>query len=512
VELHVYEGDEQGPNSNDITIGFDATFLLYASLEVARPIANGRMFGGPMTPVLTGVPVAGAAYLDKPNKACYFIFPDLSVRHEGWYNLKFSLFESVKNSGDGHPQKPVVIAPSHHEGKPIGSHEDLVNLTFVRSEKFQVFSAKKFPGLDSSTDMSRCIAEQGCRVRIRREVRQRKHRAGKEEHNEDEEMQSSRGPSEAPSHNLAPSYHARSMSRSSQPGNHHETGQYPRTSPDTSQTLPPINVPPSPKAQAPSPHPTATPPPPQQQQPQPPPPLQPLQSLQPLQPIQPPLQPPLHHPSQLTTKSLPAPKLESFSEVERKLACYTMLLGRPPVQNVLPSPSPQLPSSVGTSNPKTSMPSYPIIPSRHSLPFQPISPCHPLPSFAYNRTLPPPKPSYDPTARKWNLPEPAGPQKRSHSAHTFPETIALKSGARPDTIPLKPQPLSLTPLSGSSGGNPWSETLIEPDNGEHNDSDDGEESEDSLMNGPYTYKRADGSIGNKVALHIKHGALAKRRF
>lgn len=44
----------------------------------------------------------------------------------------------------------------------------------VKSAPFTVFSAKKFPGLSESTALSRMVAEQGCRVRIRRDVRMRR--------------------------------------------------------------------------------------------------------------------------------------------------------------------------------------------------------------------------------------------------------------------------------------------------------------------------------------------------
>lgn len=44
----------------------------------------------------------------------------------------------------------------------------------VKSLPFNVFSAKKFPGLSESTALSRMVAEQGCRVRIRRDVRMRR--------------------------------------------------------------------------------------------------------------------------------------------------------------------------------------------------------------------------------------------------------------------------------------------------------------------------------------------------
>lgn len=44
----------------------------------------------------------------------------------------------------------------------------------VKSVPFNVYSAKKFPGLAESTSLSRIVAEQGCRVRIRRDVRMRR--------------------------------------------------------------------------------------------------------------------------------------------------------------------------------------------------------------------------------------------------------------------------------------------------------------------------------------------------
>jgi hypothetical protein len=153
-------------------MSYDAGFMLYASLEAARPIANGKMAPASANlPVLSGVCVASAAYLDKPSKAAYFIFPDLSVRHEGWYRLKFSLFEQVKNALDADRGREFVDDRTSNGPLP---HEAMANRMEVVSKPFQVFSAKKFPGLDQSTDVSQVLASQGCRVRIRREIRQRK--------------------------------------------------------------------------------------------------------------------------------------------------------------------------------------------------------------------------------------------------------------------------------------------------------------------------------------------------
>lgn len=157
----------------DITMSYDSGFMLYASLEVARPIANGKMHSGPpCLPVLTGVCVASTAYLERPTRAGYFIFPDLSVRHEGWYRLKFSLFEQIKHSSDADVDRPFTGPEG--SSKQVLNHESMANRMEVQSTPFQVFSAKKFPGLSQSTDLSKVVADQGCRVRIRREIRQRK--------------------------------------------------------------------------------------------------------------------------------------------------------------------------------------------------------------------------------------------------------------------------------------------------------------------------------------------------
>ena len=110
VELKVFT------NGIDTSQTYDATFMLYASLEVSRPIAGGKQHAPATIPVLAGVTVASAAYLEKPRRAAYFIFPDLSVRHEGWYRLRFSLFEGIKHSRDADIDKPF---PSNPHGQRL---------------------------------------------------------------------------------------------------------------------------------------------------------------------------------------------------------------------------------------------------------------------------------------------------------------------------------------------------------------------------------------------------------
>ena len=175
VELRIFEGDAK----NDITFSYNANFFLYTTLESARPIAQGRVSSVPTPfPVLTGMPVAGMAYLDRPSPAGYFIFPDLSVRHEGKYKLAFNLFEELKESKDADAE-PALTSPDHPNNQvlkntPMAPQSHMHFRLEVKSEPFVVYSAKKFPGLAESTSLSRVVAEQGCRVRIRRDVRMRR--------------------------------------------------------------------------------------------------------------------------------------------------------------------------------------------------------------------------------------------------------------------------------------------------------------------------------------------------
>lgn len=172
IDLHVYEGDEA--NQTDVTLTYRANFCLFASLENARPLAQARSAQPPHNHLaLAGTNVAGMSYLERPAAAGYFIFPDLSVRHEGRYRLKFTLFEETKDPNDMDPLP--AAGPDDSQATAEGEADAFFAARFeVRSAPFQVFSAKKFPGLAESTALSRVVAEQGCRVRIRRDVRMRR--------------------------------------------------------------------------------------------------------------------------------------------------------------------------------------------------------------------------------------------------------------------------------------------------------------------------------------------------
>ncbi|KAI9746853.1 MAG: hypothetical protein M1815_004935, partial [Lichina confinis] len=79
----------------------------------------------------------------------WFVLQDLSVRTEGQFRLKMNFV----NVGDGN-QLNTGSAP-------------VLASTF--SDIFQVFSAKKFPGVIESTPLSKCFATQGIKIPIRKD-------------------------------------------------------------------------------------------------------------------------------------------------------------------------------------------------------------------------------------------------------------------------------------------------------------------------------------------------------
>ncbi|KAJ7769658.1 velvet factor-domain-containing protein [Mycena maculata] len=84
--------------------------------------------------------------------AGFFVFPDLSVRTEGSYRLKLSLFEVVGN--------------------------DVRHCKSIYSAPFYVYTAKKFPGVEESSPLTCSLADQGIKIRIRKDIRMRKGRGG----------------------------------------------------------------------------------------------------------------------------------------------------------------------------------------------------------------------------------------------------------------------------------------------------------------------------------------------
>ncbi|RIA92494.1 velvet factor-domain-containing protein [Glomus cerebriforme] len=108
------------------------------------------------TRVLMGSLVSSPAILKNTTgeQGCYFCFPDLSIRTEGKYTLKFSLMKLGT------------------EDRLINTRTEIIATTY--SDPFTVYSAKKFPGMTESTELSKAFAKQGLKIPIRNDVRPRK--------------------------------------------------------------------------------------------------------------------------------------------------------------------------------------------------------------------------------------------------------------------------------------------------------------------------------------------------
>ncbi|EOR01389.1 hypothetical protein J056_004175 [Wallemia ichthyophaga EXF-994] len=82
------------------------------------------------------------------NPGIFFCFQDLSVRVEGVFRLQFSLVD-IAALIVGHKNRTIVAQ--------------------TMSNEFHVYSPKKFPGMTSSTALSKCFAAQGIKISIRKD-------------------------------------------------------------------------------------------------------------------------------------------------------------------------------------------------------------------------------------------------------------------------------------------------------------------------------------------------------
>ncbi|KAL3435547.1 velvet factor-domain-containing protein [Aspergillus tetrazonus] len=128
-------------------------------MPTAQPVTPGP--GGMFTRNLIGCLSASAYRLyDTEDKiGVWFVLQDLSVRTEGIFRLKFS-FVNVGKSVSDLPQSDIAEVINKGTAPILAS-------TF--SEPFQVFSAKKFPGVIESTPLSKVFANQGIKIPIRKD-------------------------------------------------------------------------------------------------------------------------------------------------------------------------------------------------------------------------------------------------------------------------------------------------------------------------------------------------------
>ncbi|PIA15973.1 hypothetical protein COEREDRAFT_8934 [Coemansia reversa NRRL 1564] len=83
-------------------------------------------------------------------RGCYFVFPNLSIRLEGRYRLRFML---IRLPSMGNCDTLEQMVPK--------------TLSEIYSEEFDVYSIKTFPGMIESTPLSRALAQQGLKIPIR---------------------------------------------------------------------------------------------------------------------------------------------------------------------------------------------------------------------------------------------------------------------------------------------------------------------------------------------------------
>ena len=100
--------------------------------------------------------------LDK-NTGLWFVFQDLSVRQEGIFRLKFSFFDLQ----DG--QNVDGSSSESNTSESIMLAKQAPMLAQIYSKPFQVYSAKKFPGVADSTQLSKEFAKQGIKIPIRKD-------------------------------------------------------------------------------------------------------------------------------------------------------------------------------------------------------------------------------------------------------------------------------------------------------------------------------------------------------
>ncbi|KAI9484873.1 velvet factor-domain-containing protein [Zychaea mexicana] len=154
VKLIVQQEGQQGPV--DVQTLQTPFFVLHVTLWSADREEERNIISNPpkCTRVLMGSLVSSPSLLKNPagEQGLYFAFPDLSIRTEGRYTLRFSLMK-LASSDFQTDAKSKIIAQ-------------------VFSDPFTVYSAKKFPGMTESTELSKAFAKQGLKIPIRNDGKQ----------------------------------------------------------------------------------------------------------------------------------------------------------------------------------------------------------------------------------------------------------------------------------------------------------------------------------------------------
>ncbi|KAI8870359.1 hypothetical protein GQ42DRAFT_111010, partial [Ramicandelaber brevisporus] len=79
--------------------------------------------------------------------AGYFVFSDIRFKSDGWFKLRFDMYEMVLGSSN------------------IDQLGESCNVETVKSDPVRVFSPRSFPGIQPPTELTRMISDQGTKYR-----------------------------------------------------------------------------------------------------------------------------------------------------------------------------------------------------------------------------------------------------------------------------------------------------------------------------------------------------------
>ncbi|KAJ2616617.1 hypothetical protein H4S08_000699 [Coemansia sp. RSA 1365] len=164
---HTSKGDIMEDNMDDVQPGTSSqrtAFLGQNAASSASIMSFSAYFGpkvaqtdeenlsGCVVRNLIGSGVAAGAKLNDLDGSLgiFFVFPDLSIRKDGEYRLRFSYFNLQAETGE------LITTSTHIQA-------------YTFSEPFRVYSAKQFPGMIESTALSKHFAKQGVKIPVRKE-------------------------------------------------------------------------------------------------------------------------------------------------------------------------------------------------------------------------------------------------------------------------------------------------------------------------------------------------------
>ena len=125
---------------------------------------------------LIGSLCVSAFKLTNPNNeiGVWFILQDLSVRTEGSFryvtisSVRYNRIHAPKLTSFDRLKMNFVNVGSPTSAQTLNTASAPV-LASCFSDKFDVYSAKKFPGVIESTNLSKCFATQGIKIPIRKD-------------------------------------------------------------------------------------------------------------------------------------------------------------------------------------------------------------------------------------------------------------------------------------------------------------------------------------------------------